>query len=85
METEARLSQVSSDDLDRLLTWAEDKKSHDWLRPMGWVSFVLVIATWVQIIMTLAFDWITAWQLTFLAQFALYGWSTGRLSIHYVG
>ena len=84
VETEARLSQVSSDDLDRLLKWAEGSVRNAWLKPFGWISLALVLATWVQIILTLALDWITAWQVTFLAQFILYGWSTGRLSAQYV-
>jgi len=85
VEAEARLVDVSPDDVEKMLTWAETKpESLSWLDTAFWLSLVLVPATFVQVVMTLSFGWITFWQVSFLAQLVLFGATTSKLTAYYL-
>ena len=83
VETEARLAEVSEDDMTRLIDWAEKDPNLSWLPWLRWIGAAVAAATWAQIILTLALDWVTAWQATFLIQLLIFMWSTRHLTPHY--
>ncbi|MEE2786726.1 MAG: hypothetical protein VX589_05255 [Myxococcota bacterium] len=83
VETESRLAEVSEDDMTRLIEWAEGAPKLNWLPGLRWLGVLVVVATWVQIMLTLVLDWVTAWQATFLVQLMIFIWSTRHLTPHY--
>ncbi len=84
-EAEARLVDVSEEDLERMLVWADGGKERlPWLSRAVIVAAILTPLTLIQAVMTAAMDIPTFWALTFLAQVGLFLFSTGRLSQQYV-
>jgi hypothetical protein len=84
VEAEGRLAAVDQAALSQFLAWAEADDHQKWLRPFVWISALLVPATIIQGVLTLAFEIPTLYQLTFLAQLLVFGLTTRRISAGYL-
>jgi len=83
---EGRLVEFDEAALEGFLSWAETGRDlTGWLRPQVWLAALLIPLTVGQMIATVAFEMPTFWSLSFLAQCALFAYSTRTLTPLYQG
>ena len=86
MEIESRLLGDTLKSLDPILNWAESETElGQKLNIWRLIGFALAVATGIQLVMTLAFEYETLWSLSFGAQVLLFIFTTGKLSPWYAG
>ena len=83
VQVEGRLVRVDEAALERFFAWAEADVDPRWLRPVEVFGALLVVATFVQGVLSASFDLPTAWRVTLALQVVVYLATTRRLSADY--
>jgi hypothetical protein len=81
---EGKLSGLNQKEIEKFIDWTkQENKVPAWIYVLSRISPLILMATWIQAILSLSFEYITLWQPFLILQIVIYMITTSSLSKEY--